>query len=82
MSAQEMRAFVLQLSQRGLMIRHLLELMHQVMDRVQVQQLLLLLQADCMEMEEGSGGAGVLDIETLVKDQSEVHEFEGNTHDD
>jgi len=41
MSAQELRAFILQSSQRGLMIHQALEVMQQVMDSVQVQQLSL-----------------------------------------
>jgi len=82
MNAQEVRAFVLHSGQRGLMIRQLLESMHRVMNAVHVQQLSLLLQADHMEMKEGLGGVGTSDNETLAEDQGEVHDFEGNTHDD
>jgi len=52
--------------------------MQKVMDMVQIQQLLLLLQADHMEMGERLGGARALEDETLAEDQGEVHDFEGN----
>jgi len=64
--------------------------MQWVMDLVQIQRLLLFLQADRMEMAGGSDGVGTLDIGTLAEemvevilaeDQGEVHDFEGNNHD-
>jgi len=61
MRAQDLRAIVLHSSQRGLMIQQILESLSQVMDQVQVQQLLLFAQANRMEIDEGLGGAGVLE---------------------
>jgi len=86
-SAQELRAFVLQSSQRGLLIRQALESLNQVMDQIQIQQLLLLARSDLMETVEESGGVGTSEGETLAEemaesvlaeDQGEVHDFEGN----
>jgi len=91
MSAQELRAFVLQSSQRGMLIHQALGAMQQVMDQVQVQQLSLLSQSSRMEMVEESDGAGTSDVrilaeemakDILAEDQGEVHDFEGNGHDD
>jgi len=91
MSAQELRAFVLQLCQRGMLICQALGAMQQVMDQVQVQQLSLLLQSSCMEMVEELAGAGASDVGTLAEemaegvlaeDQGEVHDFKGNNHED
>jgi len=57
------------------------------MDVVLVQQLLLLQQADHMEMEDDLGGAGTLGEGALAEemaeillaeDQGEVHNFNGN----
>jgi len=87
MSAQDLRAFVLQSSQRGLLIRQALESLNQVMDQIQIQQLLLLARSDLMETVEESGGVGISEGETLAEemaervlaeDQGEVHDFEGN----
>jgi len=87
MSAQELRAFVLQSSQRGMLIRQALEAMQQVMDQVQIQQLSLLLQSSRMEMVKESGGVGLsvdatlaeeMAKSVLAEDQGEVHDFEGN----
>ena len=69
------------------MICQALESMQQVMDTVQIQQLSLFLQANCMEMVEGSVGAGTsvgetLAEELLAEDQGEVLDFNGNNHDD
>ena len=89
MSAQQLRAFVLQSSQRGMLIRQALGAMQQVMDQVQIQQLSLLLQSSRMEMVEGLDGVGTSEGETLAEemaegvlaeDQGEVHDFEGNNH--
>jgi len=86
-SAQALRAFVLQSSQRGLLIRQALESLSQVMDQIQIQQLLLLACSDLMETVEESGGVGTSEGETLAEemaesvlaeDQGEVHDFEGN----
>jgi len=90
-NAQVLKAFALQSGQRGLMICQALELMQQVMDTVQIQQLLLFLQANHIEMAEELDGVGALDIGTLAEemaevvlaeDQGEVHDFEGNDHND
>jgi len=87
MNAQELRTFVLQSSQRGMLIRQALGAMQQAMDQVQIQQLSLLLQSSRMEMAEESDGVGVSGGETLAEemaegvlaeDQGEVHDFEGN----
>jgi len=87
MSAQELRTFILQSSQRGMLIRQALGAMQQVMDQVQIQQLSLLLQSSCMEMVEESDGVGTSEGETLAEemaesilaeDRGEVHDFEGN----
>jgi len=87
MSAQELRAVPLYSGQRGLLIRRVLELLNQVMDQVQIQQLLLFVQANCMEMAEESDGAGTSEGATLAEelaeavlaeDQGEVHDFKGN----
>jgi len=87
MNAQELRAVVLHSSQRGLMIRQVLESLSQVMDQIQIQQLLLLARSGLMETVEESGGAGISEDETLAEemaesvlaeDQGEVHDFEGN----
>jgi len=71
MSAQEVREFILQSSQRGLMIQQVLESMSQVMDQVQIQQLLLLLQAARMETAKVSDGAGPLEGEILAEEMAE-----------
>jgi len=90
MSAQELRVIVLHSSQRGLMIRQVLELLSQVMDQIQIQQLLLLACSNLMETVVESDGAGPLGGGTLAEemaesvlaeDQGEVHDFEGNGHD-
>jgi len=82
-----LRAFVLQSSQRGLLIRQALESLNQVMDQIQIQQLLLLARSDLMETVEESGGVGTSEGETLAEemaesvlaeDQGEVHDFKGN----
>ena len=87
MNAQELRAVVLHSSQRGLMIRRVLESLNQVMDQIQIQQLLLLARSNLMEMVEESGGVGTSEGGTLAEevaesvlaeDQGEVHDFEGN----
>jgi len=61
------------------------------MDQIQIQQLLLLARTDLMETVEASDGAGLSVGETLAEemaegvlaeDQGEVHDFEGNGHDD
>jgi len=89
MSAQQLRTFVLQSSQRGMLIRQALGAMQQVMDQVQIQQLSLLLQSSRMEMVEESDGVGISGGETLAEemaegvlaeDQGEVHDFEGNNN--
>jgi len=86
-SAQDLRAFVLQSSQRGLLIRQTLESLNQVMDQIQIQQLLLLARSNLMETVVESGGVGASEGETLAEemaesilaeDQGEVHDFEGN----
>jgi len=86
-NAQDLRAVVLQSSQRGLLIRQALESLNQVMDQIQIQQLLLLARSDLMETVEESGGVGTSEGETLAEemaesilaeDQGEVHDFEGN----
>jgi len=91
MNAQELRAVVLHSSQRGLMIRQVLESLSQVMDQIQIQQLLLLARSGLMAMDEVSDGAGVSEGGTLAEevaesvlaeDQGEVHDFEGNLDDD
>jgi len=91
MNAQELRAVVLHSSQRGLMIRQVLESLSQVMDQIQIQQLLLLARSGLMAMDEVSDGAGVLEGGTLAEevaesvlaeDQGDVHDFEGNLDDD
>jgi len=91
MNAQELRAVVLHSSQRGLMIRQVLESLSQVMDQIQIQQLLLLARSGLMETVEASGGVGASEGGTLAEevaesvlaeDQGEVHDFEGNLHDD
>jgi len=91
MSAQELRAFILQSSQRGLMIHQALGAMQQVMDSVQVQQLSLLLQSSHMEMVKELVGVGTSDVGTLAEemaesllaeDKGEVHDFKGNGHND
>jgi len=73
------------------MIRQVLESLNQVMDQIQIQQLLLLARSNLMETEGVSAGAGLLEEGTLAEemaesvlaeDQGEVHDFEGNTHDD
>jgi len=88
-SAQDLRAFVLQSSQRGLLICHALESLNQVMDQIQIQQLLLLARSDLMETAEASDGVGTSGGETLAEemaervlaeDQGEVHDFEGNNN--
>jgi len=89
MSAQELRTFILQSSQRGMLICQALGAMQQVMDQVQIQQLSLLLQSSRMEMVEGLDGAGASEGETLAEemakgvlaeDQGEVHDFKGNNN--
>ena len=91
MNAQELRAVVLHSSQRGLLIRQVLESLSQVMDQIQIQQLLLLVRSGLMVMDEVSDGAGVLEGGTLAEevaesvlaeDQGEVHDFEGNLDND
>jgi len=91
MNAQELRAVVLHSSQRGLLIRQVLESLSQVMDQIQIQQLLLLARSNLMETVEASGGAGVSEGGTLAEemaegvlaeDQGDVHDFEGNLDDD
>jgi len=91
MNAQELRAVVLHSSQRGLMIRQVLESLSQVMDQIQIQQLLLLARSNLMAMDEVSDGAGASEGGTLAEevaesvlaeDQGEVHDFEGNLDDD
>ena len=91
MNAQELRAVVLHSSQRGLMIRQVLESLSQVMDQIQIQQLLLLARSGLMETVEASGGDGTSEGGTLAEemaesvlaeDQGEVHDFEGNLDDD
>jgi len=91
MNAQELRAVVLHSSQRGLLIRQVLESLSQVMDQIQIQQLLLLARSNLMETDEESGGAGPLGGGTLAEevvesvlaeDEGEVHDFNGNHHDD
>jgi len=91
MNAQELRAVVLHSSQRGLMIRQVLESLSQVMDQIQIQQLLLLARSSLMETVEASDGAGASEGGTLAEemaesvlaeDQGEVHDFEGNLDDD
>ena len=91
MNAQELRAVILHSSQRGLMIRQVLESLSQVMDQIQIQQLLLLARSGLMETVEASDGAGISEGETLAEevaesvlaeDQGEVHDFEGTLHDD
>ena len=91
MNAQELRAFILQSSQRGMLICQALGVMQQVMDQVQIQQLSLLLQSSHMEMVGESAGVGTSDDGTLAEemaesildeDQGEVHDFKGNGHDD
>jgi len=91
MNAQELRAVVLHSSQRGLLIRQVLESLSQVMDQIQIQQLLLLARSNLMETVEASGGAGVSEGGTLAEevaesvlaeDQGDVHDFEGNLNDD
>jgi len=87
MNAQELRAVVLHSSQRGLLIRQVLESLSQAMDQIQIQQLLLLARSNLMETVEESDGVGALEGETLAEevaesvlaeDQGEVHDFEGN----
>jgi len=87
MNAQELRAVVLHSSQRGLLIRQVLESLSQVMDQIQIQQLLLLARSSLMETVEESDGVGALEGVTLAEevaesvlaeDQGEVHDFEGN----
>jgi len=87
MSALQLRTFVLQSSQRGMLIRQALGAMQQVMDQVQIQQLSLLLQSSRMEMAEESDRVGALEGETLAEEmaedvlaenQGEVHDFKGN----
>ena len=89
MNAQDLRAFVLQSSQRGLLIRQALESLNRVMDQIQIQQLLLLARSNLMETVEGSGGVGTSEGVTLAEemaksilaeDQGEVHDFEGNNN--
>jgi len=91
MNAQELRAVVLHSSQRGLLIRQVLESLSQVMDQIQIQQLLLLARSNLMETVEASGGAGVsgggtlaeeMAENVLAEDQGDVHDFEGNLDDD
>jgi len=91
MNAQELRAIVLHSSQRGLMIRQVLESLSQVMDQIQIQQLLLLARSSLMETVEEADGAGVSEGGTLAEevaesvlaeDQGDVHDFEGNLDDD
>jgi len=91
MNAQELRAVVLHSSQRGLMIRQVLESLSQVMDQIQIQQLLLLARSNLMETVEASGGVGTSEGGTLAEevaesvlaeDQGDVHDFEGNLDDD
>jgi len=87
MNAQELRAVVIHSSQRGLMIRQVLESLSQVMDQIQIQQLLLLVRSNLMETVEELGGVGASEGGTLAEevaesvlaeDQGEVHDFEGN----
>jgi len=91
MSAQELRAVVLHSSQRGLMIRGVLESLSQVMDQIQIQQLLFLARSDLMATDEVSDGTGLsvggtlaeeVAESVLAEDQGEVHDFEGNLDDD
>ena len=90
MNAQELRAVVLHSSQRGMMIRQVLESLSQVMDQIQIQQLLLLARSNLMATDEVSDGAGLLEGGTLAEevaesvlgeDQGEVHDFKGNLDD-
>jgi len=83
MNAQELRAFVLQSSQRGMLIRQALGAMQQVMDQVQIQQLSLLLQSSRMEMVEESGGVGTSVDGTLAEEMAErvLAEDQGEVHD-
>jgi len=71
MNAQELRAVVLHSSQRGLMIRQVLESLSQVMDQIQIQQLLLLARSGLMAMDEVSDGAGVSEGGTLAEEVAE-----------
>jgi len=66
---------------RGLQVCFVVDSLSQVIDAVQLHHLALLVVNKRAIREEALGGHGTLEGGTLAKDQGEIHDFEGNTHD-
>jgi len=83
MSPLEMRATLMDMGNRGLQIRLILDSLNQVMDAVQVHQLALFLSNE-RSIHEGELAGQPLSVgeemaeDLLAEDQGEVHDFEGN----